>query len=87
MKKHPAPQDVRECIYTFGGIPSTKADLKKNKQIRLLRLIWRLVKIFFRYGNQEIYYHICGSNSWDVPMEAENVEIRQTLTGPHVTIW
>jgi hypothetical protein len=58
------------------------------KNLRLLTLIWRMVKIFFRYGNQEIYYHICGSSGdWEVPMEAENVEVRLTGCGPKVTLW
>lgn len=36
----------------------------------------------------KFFYHICaGSGEWDVPMDAENVEVRHTLTGPHVTIW
>ena len=56
--------------------------------MKILTLIWRLVKIFFRYGNQEVYYHICSANgAYDVPMDAENVEVRLTNTGPHVTIW
>jgi hypothetical protein len=60
------------------------------KNLKLLTLMWRLLKIFFRYGNQEIFYHICGSlgkDCYDVPMDAENVEVRLTKCGPKVTLW
>lgn len=92
MRTYASPvKDDRIWINTLGGKPSTVGggQIGHNwKTLRLLTLIWRLFKIFFRYGNQEIYYHICGHpDSWDCPMEAENVEVRQTLLGPHVTIW
>jgi hypothetical protein len=95
MKQFIHKSDSRMKTVVCGGpaFEDKKADFVcdsssiKLKNIRLLTML-RLLKIFLRYGNAEIYYHICGSyGEWDVPMDAENVEVRHTLTGPHVTIW
>jgi hypothetical protein len=59
-----------------------------ESQVRVLGLIWGLIRILFRHGNQEIYYHICGyHDAWDVPMEAEGIGVRMTNTGKKVTLW
>jgi hypothetical protein len=70
-------------------------DFCKNKpelpesQIKILDLIWGLIRVLFRHGNQEIYYHICGGNydTWDVPIEAEGIGVRMTNMGKKVTLW
>ena len=62
----------------------------EKRQIKVLQLIWGLIKILFRHGNQEVYYHICGSlgkDAWDCPMEAEGLSIRMTKNGKKLTIW
>jgi len=46
-----------------------------TKQIKLLQLLWALIKIFFRKGNIYIFYHVCHPNSHDCPMEAKGVEM------------
>jgi hypothetical protein len=79
-------------MHNFGGRRWDSAHENSGgmKHLRVLMLMWRLMKIFFRYGNQEIYYHVCGSigeDAYDVPMDAENVEVRLTRCGPKVTIW
>lgn len=61
-----------------------------ESHIKVLSLIWGLIQIFFRHGNQEIYYHLCGSEStpdWDCPMEAEGIGVRMTDMGKKVTLW
>jgi hypothetical protein len=62
----------------------------KFTALRLLPLMWKLILAFFKCGNCEIHYHLCGAHaedSWDCPMEAENIEIRHALTGNKLTIW
>ena len=82
--------DIETCLtHNFGGITfdGTKPGCK---YLRLWALMWKLLKIFFQYGNAEIYFHICGDigkDCYDVPMNAENVEVRLTKCGPKVTIW
>jgi len=57
-------------------------------QIRLLTLIFILIGKFFRYGNQHVFYHICGHrDSYDNPIEAEGVEVRESYCGPRITIY
>ena len=88
MKYNPNKETYGSCMtHNLGGRVWNHRH-EKWKDMRLLTLMWRLLKIFFRYGNQEIYYHICGSGSaYDVPMNAENVEVRLSNCGPKVTIW
>ena len=56
------------------------------KQLRIINLVWILIKILYRKGNVLIFYHAIGGCK-DVPMEAETVEIRETLLGDKVTIF
>lgn len=71
----------------FGG-PRWTREKHDVKYMRVLPLIWRLIKIFCCYGNKTVYYHLCGDHScYDIPMEAENVEVRLSNCGPKVTIW
>jgi len=60
-----------------------------DSHVKVLSLIWGLIQIFFKYGNQEIYYHLCGggSDTWDCPMEAEGIGVRMTKMGKKVTLW
>ena len=60
----------------------------EQRQVKVLSLIWALIQIFFRYGNKEIYFHICGyKDTWDCPMEAEGLSVRMTPCGMKVTLW
>jgi len=60
----------------------------EQRQLNVLTLIWALIQIFFRHGNQEIYYHLCGyKNTWDCPMEAEGLSVRMTNCGKKLTLW
>jgi hypothetical protein len=57
-------------------------------QMTTLQLIWGLMQMLFRHGNQKIYYHICGyEDTWDCPMEAEGLGLRKTGTGEKLTLW
>ena len=83
------PTDPDKCkTDNFGGrMFDGTQQIVKNMTI--WHLIWQLLKIFLRYGNLEVYYHICGSSgegAYDHPMNAENVEVRLTYE-PKVTIW
>ena len=60
------------------------------KYLRVLPLIFKLIIAFFKYGNDEVFFHICGNQareSWDCPMNAEGLEIRHSGCGPKITIW
>lgn len=57
------------------------------KQLRILNLIWLLIKIFFIKGNDFIFYHCCHEGSKDCPLEVEGIEIRKTLVGDKITIY
>ena len=60
----------------------------EQRQVRVLSLIWGLIQIFFRHGNQRIYFHLCGyEKTWDCPMEAEGLSIRMTNCGKKLTLW
>jgi len=57
------------------------------KPLKIINLVWILVRIFFKYGNVMVYYHVIGGAK-DVPIEVEAVEIRRTLSrGNLVTIY
>lgn len=91
MKYTPHRTSNDSCMtHNVGGREFSANNGGPLQPIRILGLIWRLLRILFQYGNQEIYYHLCGTvgdGSYDVPMEAENVEVRLTNCGPKVTIW
>ena len=55
-------------------------------QIRIVRLIWLLIKMLSRKGNALVYYH-CIGGAWDCPLEVEGIEIRSTLLGDKVTVY
>jgi hypothetical protein len=88
---------MSEKVITFGGYSSKEPRrngkgefVREVKFMKLFTLIWRSIKIFIRYGNLDVHYHICGSigkDAWDIPMEAENVEVRHCPLGPKATIW
>jgi hypothetical protein len=60
----------------------------EERQVKILPLIWALIQIFFRHGNQRVYFHICGyEKTWDCPMEAEGLSVRMTPCGKKVTLW
>ena len=90
MKYNPSKKGYPCCeTHNLGG-QTFNEDVLLHKDMKLLTLVWLLLKIFIRYGNQEIYYHVCGSigeHCYDVPMEAENVEVRLSDCGPKVTLW
>ena len=56
------------------------------KQLRIFDLILILMKTYFRKGNVLVFYH-CIGGAKDVPVEVEEVEIRETLLGDKVTIY
>ncbi len=56
------------------------------KQLKITNTIWFLIKILFRHGNVQLFYH-CIGGAKDVPMEVEQIEIRNTLLGNKVTIF
>lgn len=92
MRYDPSREGYKCCeTHNLGGVTFNKSSENPHlKEMRLLTLLWLLLKIFFRYGNREVYYHVCGSlgeNAYDCPMEAENVEVRLSNCGPKVTIW
>jgi hypothetical protein len=77
MIYQPAQTIIETCL--TNNLGGRKWDTREGnlKNLRIIPLIWRLLKMFFRYGNQEIYYHVCGDigkDCYDCPMDAENVE-------------
>jgi len=56
------------------------------KQLKTINIIWRLIKILFRYGNAPLFYH-CVGGAKDVPLEVEEIEIRETNLGNLVTFF
>jgi len=56
------------------------------KQIKIIDLVWLLVKILFIHGNAPVFYHAIGGAK-DCPMEVEEIEIRKTMFGNKVTIY
>ena len=61
-----------------------------NNPLRVLDVLWRLLIVLFRHGNQELYYHLCNNRvkeSWTAPMEVEGVEVRHANSGNKVTFW
>lgn len=57
------------------------------KQLKILNLIWLLIKILCIKGNDFIFYHCCHEGSEDCPLEVEGIEIRKTLVGDKITIY
>ena len=89
MKYAPKDSPIETCITDNFGGRRWDDHSQARKDLKLLTLVWRLIKIFFRYGNCSIYFHICGSlgkDYYDTPMNAENVEVRIHYE-PKVTIW
>lgn len=57
------------------------------KQLTIISLIWLLIKMVFKEGNDYVYYHCCHKDSFDCPLEVEGIEIRKTLVGNKITIY
>jgi len=75
-----------------GGATSAQDRSKNRHDLKALELLWKVFLVVLKHGNAQIYYHICAGgdpdgNSWDVPMQAENVEVRQGYCGAYVTIF
>ena len=56
------------------------------KPLKVINLIWLLVKILFSKGNVFIYYHVVGGAK-DCPLEVECIEKRKTMLGDKFTIY
>ena len=56
------------------------------KPLKVISLIWLLVKILFSKGNVFIYYHVVGGAK-DCPLEVECIEKRKTMLGDKFTIY
>jgi hypothetical protein len=83
MKISHNEKSMKEYQESFRG----KKNLPES-QIRVLDLIWGLIRILFRHGNQKIFYHLCGQgDTWEHPMEAEGIGVRMTQLGKKVTLW
>lgn len=66
-----------------------RPDFNGHKPIKLIRLVYLLVCALFRFGNVDIYYHICRSeDSFFNPIEVETVDMRIDKYGQKkLTIW
>jgi len=79
----------------IGGGRKSTDDRKSDERMHCLtalELLWKTMLVILKYGNAEIRYHICAAgdrdgSSWECPMNAENVEIREGPCGPYVTIF
>jgi len=56
------------------------------KQLKIIKLIYLLIKMLFIHGNLPVFYH-CIGGAKDVPIEIEEVEVRNTLLGKKITMY